>query len=150
MNILWPVNTTVATKHQLPRPHIPSAPQCPGSSAPSLHYSYRPNRVLTFQHGPALTEMVAESLGHSTVWSSLQVKRKPGLRESRQRPGRASLRHRQLKLAKSSQCCPTSSKALWDRQGCPPVLPAHQYPARPLAQGEHTHIRPSAAFSTVG
>lgn len=100
------------------------------------------HRAFTFQHGPALTEMAAESWGHSTVWSSLQVTSEWGLRESRQRAGPAKagpefpvlsyLPQSLMGLAEISHSAPCTlvpSKAL--TQAC--------------TQEEHTHVSPGAA-----
>lgn len=127
------------------------------SLVPVSYLHCRPNRVLTFQHGPALTEMAAESLGHSTFRNSLQVTSRVRTRAQRwqaeawqgpssgtgslslrlvlEKPSAQGAEHTKPKLAKSSWCCPTSPTAPWDWQGCRPHTAASTPPVLSKAPG---------------
>lgn len=122
---------------------------CTRSSTACMYYT--PNRVLTFQHGPVLTEMAAESLGHSIVRSSLQVTSQPGLRAGRGLAGIAPGTDTSKKLSRVPSAVLPHPKPYGIGWDVPQCSPAHQYSAGPRACTPTSGLAlPSAVWDEMG
>lgn len=105
---------------------------------------YRPNRVLTFQHGPIFMEMAAESLGHSIFRNSLQMTSKQG-QDQKQSPEMAGiglagpiLRHR-FPISKASHIKPSAPGAEHRKlQRAPGAGLPHPWPHGVVVKGSYT------------